>query len=83
MSSNDVDFAHTATAEANRDRKAAALAAKARELGLTAADLDVGGGHRRVVWKAAGLSRAPSHEETWFAAAVLLGLDPGGGERGG
>ncbi len=78
MSSSDVDYAHTAAAEVNRDRKATALAAAARELGLCADDVAVGGGHRRQVRRAAGITREPS-EETWHCVAVLLGLDPGGG----
>lgn len=70
-----VDYARTPTARANRERKAAALADTCRALGVTAAGIDVGGGRRREVWKAAGLTRAPS-EDTWHLTATLLGPEP-------
>lgn len=70
-----VDYARTPTARANRERKAAALADTCRALGVTAAGIDVGGGRRREVWKAAGLNRAPS-EDTWHLTATLLSPEP-------
>jgi hypothetical protein len=66
-----VDYANTATAQANREAKAAALASAARALGIAPGGLTVGTGHRRTVWKAAGLTRSPS-EDTWHVAAQLL-----------
>lgn len=67
-----VDYANTAHARENRERKATALAAAARQLSVTSNGIAIGGGRRRVVWKAAGLDRSPS-EDTWAATAALLG----------
>lgn len=69
-----VDYAHNHRAERNRHAKATALAAVARQLGVTSSSLAVGRGRRRDVWKAAGLTRAPS-EDTWLAVVDVLGLD--------
>lgn len=68
-----VNYAHTRTADQNRLAKAEALAAAARELGVGANGLAPGTGGRRRVWKAAGLTRAPS-EDTWLAVVDVLGL---------
>lgn len=74
-------FAHTAQAEENRAIKAAALAAAARASGVPVAELAIGRGGRRAVWKAAGLDRAPS-EATWAAVADLMASDePPAGPR--
>ena len=70
----DVDYAHTARARANREQKASALAAACARLGVSSSGIAVGGGHRREVWRAAGLTRAPS-EETWSVVAAILGPD--------
>lgn len=69
--SHTIDFAHTPTARANRERKAHALATACLELGVTATGIDVGGGRRRDVWRAAGLKRNPS-EDTWHVTATIL-----------
>jgi len=71
----DVDYAHTARARANREQKASALAAACARLGVSSSGIAVGGGHRREVWRAAGLTRAPS-EETWSVVAEILGPVP-------
>jgi hypothetical protein len=65
------DFAHTARAARDRDKKAAALAA--RTLGVPAAGLALGAGRRRGVRLAAGF--ASVSEETWFATVQLLAAD--------
>ncbi|MCL2463603.1 MAG: hypothetical protein FWF28_00845 [Micrococcales bacterium] len=65
-----VDYAHTPTAEARRHRKAAALAAAARDLHLGDADLTLGSGHRRAVRLAAGVAHAS--EDTWFVVHELM-----------
>ena len=70
-----MDYAHTPHAEHNRRLKAQALAEAARSLGVPARDLAAGGGRRRDVARAAGISRAPS-EATWALAAETLGPDP-------
>ena len=66
-----IDFAHTPTARANRERKANVLATVRLELGITPTDLDIGGGRRRDAWRAAGLTRNPS-EDTWHVTATIL-----------
>ncbi|UJP39344.1 hypothetical protein [Cellulomonas palmilytica] len=66
-----VDYAHTALARENRERKARALADSMRRLGVTVEGIAVGGGMRRTVWRDAGLDRSPS-EETWHLVHQLL-----------
>ncbi|GAA4627300.1 hypothetical protein [Cellulomonas oligotrophica] len=68
-----IDWAHTQRAEHDRTLKAKALAVAARELGVPAAGLVVGGGGRRAVRRHAGLASAS--EETWHAASQLLAAD--------
>jgi hypothetical protein len=70
-----VDYAHTALARENREKKAAALAAAARRLGVGTAGVAVGGGRRRDVWRAAGLDRSPS-DDTWQLVRKLLAASP-------
>lgn len=70
-------FAHTATAAANRERKATALAATAAGMGLRVYELKTLGGtfadaeRRKQVRKSVGLASAPS-VETWERALGLL-----------
>ena len=77
MSAAPADFAHTRHAEANRQRKAHALAAAAANLGLQPYELKLIGStsveaeHRRRVRRAAGLDRDPS-VETWMLALAHL-----------
>lgn len=66
-----VDYAHTAHARENRERKAVALADSMRRLGVSVEGIAVGGGMRRTVWRDAGLDRSPS-EETWHLVHQLL-----------
>lgn len=70
MSASQADFAHTSRARADREVKAAALAAAAAAQGLGPSDLSAGGEHRRDLLRAAGYKRAS--EESWHAAAVIL-----------
>ncbi|MCR6706591.1 MAG: hypothetical protein NVV66_18515 [Cellulomonas sp.] len=70
-----VDYAHTRQARENREAKATVLAATARSMGVTTAGIQIGGGRRRGVWRAAGLERSPS-EETWHLVHQLLAADP-------
>jgi hypothetical protein len=73
-----VDYAHTALARENREKKAAALAATARRIGVGTAGIAIGGGRRRDVWRAAGLDRSPS-EDTWHLVHQLLTASPPAG----
>lgn len=70
-----VDYARTVLARENRERKAAALAAAARRLGVGTPGITIGGGHRRDVWRGAGLDRSPS-EDTWHLVHQLLTASP-------
>lgn len=77
MTAPTIDYAHTKRADANRDRKAIALAAEARRLGYMPFELRTIGGtpgdaeRREIVRKSLGLDRAPS-VETWTQALVKL-----------
>lgn len=70
-----VDYARTRVALENRQKKAHALVAAMRRLGVTDAGIAVGGGQRRTVWREAGLDRSPS-EDTWLVVHELLAHEP-------
>lgn len=68
------DYAHTRTANENRQAKAQALADEARRRRVPARGLGLGGGRRREVRLALGFPSVS--EETWHLAVSILAHDP-------
>jgi len=65
-----IDWAHTDKARHDREIKAQALAAAARELGLRSTDLELGRSGRGPVRQRCGF--ASVSEETWFEVVAIL-----------